>query len=56
MGAEIFNLLNHPDLAVPNRTVFAGTKSVEAPLPTSGQITSTFGSSRQIQFVLKVFF
>jgi carboxypeptidase family protein len=56
LRAEIFNLLNHPNLGVPLRTVYAATKSVEAPLPTAGQITSTFGSSRQIQFALKVFF
>jgi hypothetical protein len=56
LRAEIFNILNHPNLAVPNRTVFAAIQSVEAPLPTAGQITSTFGSSRQIQFALKIFF
>jgi len=56
LRAEIFNLLNHPNLAAPQRTVFAATKDVEAPLPNVGQITSTFGSSRQIQFALKVFF
>ena len=56
LRAEIFNLLNHPNLGVPSRTVFAATRNAEAPLPTAGQITTTFGTSRQIQFALKVFF
>jgi len=44
---EIFNLLNHPNLGVPMRTFN---------LTTAGQITSTFGKSREIQFALKILF
>jgi hypothetical protein len=56
LRAEIFNLLNHPSLGIPSRTVFAAVKSVEAPLSTVGRITSTFSSSREIQFALKILF
>lgn len=51
---EIFNLLNHPNFGMPNRTVFGG--SVARPLPTAAQITSTSGTARQIQFALKLLF
>ncbi len=55
--AEIFNILNHPDFGLPNRTAFSGTAAGQtAPLGTAGQITSTVGTSRQIQFALKLLF
>ena len=54
--AELFNILNHSNFAVPNRTVFAGTGAVENPLPTAGTITGTVGNSRQIQLAVKVLF
>jgi hypothetical protein len=54
--AEVFNILNHANFSIPNRTVFAGTETVGTPLPTAGLITSTTGNARQIQFALKLLF
>jgi hypothetical protein len=67
--AEVFNLLNHTNLALPSATVFSGVAATTAsgeitttqgtPLSaptTAGQISSTVGNSRQIQFALKVIF
>ena len=54
--AEFFNILNRVNFAVPNRTVFAASADVQAPLATAGQITSTVGTSRQIQLALKILF
>jgi hypothetical protein len=56
LRAEVFNILNHPNFAIPNRIVFAGTEAVGTPLPTAGTITNTVGNSRQIQFAMKVLF
>jgi hypothetical protein len=50
--AEFFNILNHPNFAAPNTTVFSGT-SYNA---SAGLITSTATTSRQIQFGLKLMF
>ncbi len=50
--AEFFNILNHPNFATPNTTVFSGT-SYNA---SAGLITSTATNSRQIQFALKLMF
>ena len=54
--AELFNLPNHPNFAVPNgRTAFSNVdgsgNGVVA--PDWGTITSTVTTSRQIQFGLK---
>jgi hypothetical protein len=54
--AEAFNLINHANFAIPNRTVFAAVANVEAPLANAGKITSTATPSRQIQFGLKILF
>jgi len=54
--AELFNILNRPNLASPDRFVFAGQASGEAPLPTAGRINSTATTSRQLQFALKIVF
>ncbi len=64
--AELFNIFNHPNFAVPNLTAFnAGTFSsnfVATPNSTAGQITSLIGSggiadvARQTQFSLKLIF
>jgi hypothetical protein len=64
--AEIFNILNHANFALPELgggssdnsagVVFAGSKDGELPLTSAGKILSTNGSSRQIQFALKVLF
>ena len=58
---EIFNLLNHPFFNFPNRIVYAGSAAgsgpnIEPALSTAGVITSTIGTSRQIQFALKLIF
>ena len=65
--AEFFNILNHPNFAPPNGTVFNGGQTpcqtvptyscaVEAPVASAGKITSTKTASRQIQFALKLIF
>jgi hypothetical protein len=54
--AEAFNLLNRANFSIPSRNVFAGTADVQAPIGTAGQITSTIGNARQIQFALKLLF
>ncbi|MGC2330954.1 MAG: hypothetical protein WA581_05850, partial [Candidatus Acidiferrales bacterium] len=58
---EVFNILNHPNFGMPNATVFNGPLTdvgpySEAPNATTGQITSTVTTSRQIQFALKAIF
>ena len=50
--AEAFNLLNHANFGTPNPVVFSGTSYG----PSTGVITSTNGTSRQIQFALKLQF
>src|SRR5262249_36741812 len=50
--AESFNLLNHANFGIPNITPFSGTGIS----PTAGVITNTIGTSRQIQFGLKLIF
>jgi hypothetical protein len=57
--AEAFNIVNHPNLGMPNISTFAGalTDAVTvAPLSTAGQITSTAGTSRQIELALRISF
>jgi hypothetical protein len=44
--AEAYNLLNHPNLNIPNRTAFT---------PNFGRISSA-QDSRQLQFALKLLF
>ena len=53
---ELFNLLNRPNFATPDRAVFAAATANEAPLATAGRITRTITSSRQVQLGLKVLF
>jgi hypothetical protein len=50
--AELFNLLNHPNFAAPNQTVFSGA----AYNASAGLITGTATTSREIQFALKWMF
>ena len=59
--AELFNILNHANFAPPNATnvllfgtTGTGASSVITPIPSSGALTSTATTSRQIQFALKV--
>jgi hypothetical protein len=57
--AEFFNVANHANFGIPSATTFAGTLTApvtEAPLSTAGQITSTAGTSRQIEFSLRLSF
>jgi hypothetical protein len=53
---EVFNLLNRPNFASPDGGVFTGSlaNTSEAPLPTAGQITSTVGTSRQIELAVRI--
>lgn len=52
--AEVFNLLNHPNLTLPNQNVFTGSGTIN---PQAGKITSTTpNNQREIQFGLKVVF
>src|SRR3989454_2713268 len=53
---EVFNLLNRPNFATPDRTVFAAAAASEAPLATAGRITRTITSSRQVQLGAKILF
>jgi hypothetical protein len=53
---EVFNLLNRPNFATPDRVVFAAAAANEAPLSTAGRITRTVTSSRQVQLGVKVLF
>ena len=50
--AEAFNVFNHANFASPNQIVFSGT----AISPSAGVISETNGTSRQIQFALKLLF
>ncbi len=54
--AEFFNLFNRANLAPPNAVVFAGSADVQAPLANAAKITQTRGTSRQIQFAMKLIF
>ena len=51
--AEFFNILNHTNFSTPTLGAFS---SSGAPNPNAGTITSIIGTSRQIQFALKVLF
>jgi hypothetical protein len=53
---EVFNVLNHANFAVPDRTVFAAAAPSEAPLATAGRITRTITSARQVQLGVKFLF
>ncbi len=50
--AELFNLFNHPSYGLPNASIFTAS----GPNPTAGQITTIVGTSRQVQFGLKIIF
>ena len=53
---EMFNLLNRPNFATPDRVVFAAQAANETPLATAGRITRTITSSRQVQLGVKALF
>jgi len=50
--AEAFNLFNHANFSYPNEVVF----NASAISPSAGVITQTNGTSRQLQFALKLLF
>jgi hypothetical protein len=50
--AEAFNVTNHPNFASPNPQVFSGAGYS----PSAGILTQMAGTSRQIQFALKLLF
>ena len=57
--AEVFNILNHTNLAYPASALYTGTPSATATLghnATAGQITSYASPSREIQLGLKLIF
>ena len=58
--AELFNILNRANFDAPGNIIFAATGSndahAEAPLATSGKVTRTATSSRQVQLALKLIF
>ncbi len=56
LRAEVFNLLNHANFAVPSGQIFAGVSQNEAPLASAGQITRTVGAARQVQLGVKFTF
>ncbi len=51
--AELFNILNHTNFSTPTVGAFTGSG---APAANAGTITAIVGTSRQIQFALKVLF
>jgi hypothetical protein len=54
MRADIFNIFNHPNFAMPSAPTFSGTSAT--PLATAGSITSTVTPSRQIQISARIAF
>jgi hypothetical protein len=54
--AEIFNLLNHPNFALPNNYIFAGAVTNEVPNPPSPVNSTGQNKSRQVQLALKIIF
>jgi hypothetical protein len=53
--AEVFNITNHPNFSLPGRQVLPGTPSTNA-VNTAGVISTTSGTSRQVQLALKILF
>ncbi len=58
---ETFNILNHPNLGVPNRTTYSGSPTsdpsgTEAPSATAGAISVTNNPAREIQIALRFVF
>jgi hypothetical protein len=54
--AEFFNILNRANFGLPARIVYAARNDVETPISNAGLITNTVGTSRQVQFALKILF
>jgi outer membrane receptor protein involved in Fe transport len=54
--AEVFNVLNRSNFALPDGTVFQGRTAVEAPLPNVGRITELVSEPRQLQLSTRITF
>lgn len=55
--AEFFNIFNHANFAIPSGAIFSQTSTGGAAVSaTAGQVTATVGTSRQIQFGVKILF
>jgi hypothetical protein len=57
--AEFFNIFNKTNFGMPSAPTFAGALTdpvTAAPLSTAGQITNTAGTSRQLEFSLRLSF
>jgi len=54
--AELFNVLNHANFAVPNRTAAQTFTQTFSPVTTAGLLTTTSTTSRQIQLAMKFIF
>jgi hypothetical protein len=54
LRAEFFNILNHPNFSVPDRTSAQVFNQNLAPLPNAGRLNSTSTTSRQVQFAAKL--
>jgi hypothetical protein len=54
LRAEFFNILNHPNFSVPDRTSAQVFNQNLAPLPNAGRLNSTSTASRQVQFAAKL--
>jgi hypothetical protein len=51
---EAFNALNHTNFAPPTSTSLQLFTEALAPILSAGNLTSTFTTSRQVQFALKI--
>jgi len=59
LRAELFNVLNHPNFAIPSqRAIFSGVNAAGQGIPvaSAGLITGTQTSSRQLQLGMKILF
>ena len=54
--AEVFNVFNRSNFALPNGGVFQGATELEAPLPNAGRITELVSQPRQLQLSMKFMF
>jgi hypothetical protein len=55
LRVEAFNIFNHPNFGLPGQNLFSGIdqNGNGIPNPTAGQITTTVGTARGLQFALK---
>jgi len=58
LRVEGFNIFNHPNFGLPGQFLFSGIdqNGNGIPNPTAGQITTTVGTPRELQFALKLRF